>query len=193
MQISKLFKQIMTAMAAAVLILAVVLSSMQVQSLERLLRVGGYEPLIVLGGSMQPAIKVGSLVIIKLLGPDMVKKGDIITFRIPVTSNQSLTKEHSLVTHRVIGISHQDGETVFETKGDANEDADVWSVNESDIVGKAALSIPYMGFLASLLRERVGFVLLILIPGLLIIVIEVRNILFQVRIVKRTQDVQSLE
>jgi signal peptidase len=74
-----------------------------------------YEP--VYTGSMEPAIPVGSVVVIKPANPETLKVGDIICFKTEAESPKT-------VTHRIIGITSQG----FITKGDANEDPDQWIV-----------------------------------------------------------------
>jgi signal peptidase len=125
---------------------------------------------IVYGGSMEPAIKIGSLVVIKPVQPQDIKVDDIITYR-------SAAAELGMVTtHRVIEVMHNDGSLVFRTKGDANEDPDINPVAANELVGKLTLDIPYLGYLELLLRTRLGMILLIGLPVAAIIGMELRNI-----------------
>lgn len=124
---------------------------------------------IVYGGSMEPAIKIGSLVVIKPVQPQDIKVDDIITYRSAVESGM-------VTTHRVIEVMHNDGSLVFRTKGDANEDPDINPVAANELVGKLALDIPYPGYLAPLLRTRLGMILLIGLPVAAIIGMELRSI-----------------
>jgi len=124
---------------------------------------------IVYGGSMEPAIKIGSLVVIKPVQPQDIKVDDIITYR-------SAAESGMVTTHRVIEVMHNDGSLVFRTKGDANEDPDINPVAANELVGKLALDIPYLGYLAPLLRTRLGMILLIGLPVAAIIGMELRSI-----------------
>ena len=64
---------------------------------------------------MSPVFYSGDLIMSVKVASDQVKVGDIVTFQ---------TKNRELLTHRVVEIK-EDGE--FVTKGDASEEADVWS------------------------------------------------------------------
>ena len=127
-----------------------------------------YEP--VYTGSMEPAIPVGSIVVIKPVNPETLKIGDMICFKI---ESESATT----VTHRIINITSQG----FITKGDANEDPDQWVVKKENVIGKVIATIPYLGHLGYFVRTPIGFILLIIIPAILIIIIEIRNIVKELR------------
>jgi len=132
----------------------------------------GVKPMTVLGGSMEPAIRVGSLTLIGRADPTKIAVGDIVTFRTPPEARVGSLGSDTITTHRVVGIeSGQDG-LAFETKGDANEDPDGWSVPAASIVGKPLLTIPFLGYAARWASSGAGFVLLIIVPGLLLIVTE---------------------
>jgi signal peptidase len=133
-----------------------------------------YEP--VYTGSMEPAITVGSIVVIKPADPETLKIGDIICFKIESESGTT-------VTHRIINITNQG----FITKGDANEDPDQWIVAKESVIGKVIAIIPYIGYLGYFVRTPIGFILLILIPASLIILMEIRNI------IKETKRKQTLK
>ena len=123
-----------------------------------------YEP--VYTGSMEPAIPVGSIVVIKPANPNTLKVGDIICFKIESESSTT-------VTHRIINITDEG----FITKGDANEDPDQWIVKKENIIGKVIAVIPYLGYLGYFVRTPVGFTLLIIIPATLLIILEIKNII----------------
>lgn len=109
-------------------------------------RLAGYETFAVLSGSMEPYYHVGSVVFVdKSAAPEEVKVGDPITF----------TKTDSLVaTHRVIEIDNDKRE--FKTKGDANETEDASPVSFDQLVGKAGVSIPLLGYISIYMKTRKG-------------------------------------
>ena len=125
-----------------------------------------YEP--VYTGSMEPAIPVGSVVVIKPVDPETLKVGDIICFQL---------SEPTSITHRIINITNEG----FITKGDANEDPDQWIVKKENVIGKAVFTIPFIGYIGYFVRTPIGFILLIIIPASLIIIIEIRNIAKELR------------
>ena len=86
----------------------------------------GYTARIVATGSMEPAVKVNSLNIIKYCDMDEINEGDIICF------NYSQDIIHRVVTK----TTNEDGLDVVHTKGDANEFTDSIEVNSDMIVGK---------------------------------------------------------
>ncbi len=132
----------------------------------------GIKPMTVLGGSMEPAIRVGSLTLIGRADPSQIAVGDIVTFSTPPEARVGSLGSDTITTHRVVGIVSGPGGLAFETKGDANEDPDGWSVPATSIVGKPVLTIPYLGYAARWASSGSGFVLLIVVPGLLLIVTE---------------------
>ncbi|MCD4821904.1 MAG: signal peptidase I [Methanococcoides sp.] len=118
-------------------------------------------------GSMEPEISTGDLVVTKPVSTDEIKVGDIITFSSP--SNKRIT------THRVMAVE-KTSPLQFQTKGDANEDADPYMVPAKNVVGKVCLKIPYFGYVSQFIKTPIGFVLTFCIPGIMIILLEVRKL-----------------
>ena len=107
----------------------------------------GIKPYIVLSGSMEPVIKTGSLCLIDTKAEfERVQEGDVIAFE---------TSAGVLVTHRALRI--QDG--MIETKGDANDVSDGFSVNEENFCGNTLISVPYLGYIHYALRGKRGLVI----------------------------------
>jgi signal peptidase len=129
--------------------------------------VGGSFSSVVMGGSMEPTIHVGSIVIVRKVKPEDVRVGDIIAFK---------TGESKTI-HRVIEKVVENGSFYFRTKGDANEDPDPWVVKPEDVLGELQLTIPYYGYLIWFAQTPFGIVLFILVPAIILIANEVRNIL----------------
>jgi len=125
-----------------------------------------YEP--VYSGSMEPAIPVGGIVIIKPVNPETLKIGDIICFKL---------SEPTSITHRIKNITDEG----FITQGDANNAPDQWIVKKENVIGKAILTIPFIGYIGYFVRTPTGFILLILLPANAIIIMEIRNIVKELR------------
>lgn len=127
-------------------------------------------PYLVQSGSMEPVIKVGSVVF--SIPQKTYQTGDIITF----APNDNTD---NLVTHRVefklypTGVK---GDPIFLTSGDANEDIDRWEITEEQIVGKVLLSIPYLGYAVNFAKKPYGFILLVMVPSTIIIYEELKSI-----------------
>jgi len=102
----------------------------------------------VLSGSMEPELKVGSIVITRPVQAEDISTGDVVTFRSPTSDLP--------IVHRV--VASEDG-SFFQTKGDANEIADPLAVPAQDIVGKVCFHIPYLGYVANFVKTPFGIVL----------------------------------
>jgi len=128
---------------------------------------------MILSGSMTPALEVGGLALTWPVDPATVEVSDVITYEAPADPDV-------LVAHRVIEVV--DGESVsFHTKGDANEEPDSYMVEAEHVTGKVRFHIPRLGYAIGYARDsartRLGFGLLLGVPSALIIAAEVRNIL----------------
>lgn len=143
---------------------------------------GNYKVKIVLSGSMEPDIKVGSLIIIKPV--DSYAIGDIITFGKDDQKNVP-------TTHRIVEMRIITGETRFTTKGDANGNVDFKEVTEDEILGKVLFDIPWLGFLLDMAKKPIGFFILIGIPALAIVVDEVKNIYREAKKIKKNKGKQE--
>ena len=128
---------------------------------------GNFQIKIVLSGSMEPAIKTGSVVIIKPV--DRYGIGDVVIFG-------KDNRDNIPTTHRIVEMHIISGETRFITKGDANDDLDGREITERDIIGKVLFDVPYVGFILDIARKPLGFAVLIGIPALVIMSDEVVKI-----------------
>ncbi|MCD6528572.1 signal peptidase I [bacterium] len=138
---------------------------------------GSFKVMTVLSGSMEPAIKMGSIVVVKPV--NNYKIGDIITFG-------PYNKRKPPTTHRIYDIEVVEGKPVYITKGDANNAPDTREVLKRDIIGKVLFDVPYLGYAVETARKPIGFVLLIIIPAVIIIYDEIRKIVEEVK--KRKQE-----
>jgi len=121
----------------------------------------------VMSGSMEPVIATGSILINRPVPVNEIFVGDIITFSIPA--------REGFITHRVIAIERIN-DPVFKTKGDANKVEDPFSVPTENVVGKVVAHIPYLGYMFYFLKTPLGFILTLVLPGLLIIGLELRDV-----------------
>lgn len=130
-------------------------------------RLAGREAFAVMSGSMEPYYHVGSIVYVdKDISPEEIQVGDPITFRKAYTA---------VATHRVIAIDEEARQ--FTTKGDANEVQDMAPVSFDNVIGKAGMSIPLLGYISLNITTKKGmiaaaavvvvFILLQLIPEIL--------------------------
>lgn len=130
-------------------------------------RFAGYETFAVLSGSMEPYYHVGSVVYVnKNVGPEEIQVGDPITFK---------KGAGSLATHRVIEIDSEKRE--FTTKGDANTAVDFAPVSFDEMVGKAGLTIPYLGYITMNIKTKQGILAAVGVLLVLIIINLIPEIL----------------
>ena len=128
---------------------------------------GSYKLLTVQSGSMEPSIKLGSVVVVQ---PAVdYKTGDVITVSEPSNPKTSLT-------HRIFEVKEKDGKTFYVTKGDANNAPDTEERPKENVIGKVLLSIPYVGYPAGFAKTRDGLVILVIIPATIIVYSELMNI-----------------
>lgn len=102
------------------------------------IRVLGFGTFIVTGGSMEPSIAKGSLVLVQPVTPSEVKLGDVITFQ----------QYGQTTTHRVISIGRNSAGLTFRTRGDANLTADPEDKWFPGQVGIVRATVPVAGYAA---------------------------------------------
>ena len=120
----------------------------------------GHQVLIVRGASMEPAIPLGSIVVVHAVDPAAVSIGEVVTFRV---------SNGTVVTHRVTGMTSEGG-LAFQTKGDANASADPVSVPASAVMGSVEYAVPGVGFLMVELDSVRGTIIAVVILGALLLV-----------------------
>ncbi len=134
-------------------------------------RISPYDVRVVSGGSMEPAIHLGSVVVVDRteLVPEV---GAVVMFH---------DATEGIVTHRVVAV----GSASFQTKGDANNSVDVTPRSSSDVLGTVRLSVPYLGYLLYVLHQPIVFFgVLIATLGVLILG-QVRTIGDEVSTIRR--------
>ena len=147
-----------------ILILNITLIIKSYTNSEEVPGIGGYSPLIVLTGSMEPQIMEGDLIIVKKIDGADVKVGDVIAFFDPDGNGTSV------LTHRVIEVIENDGKLSFKTQGDANNSADRQAVSADKLVGIfTGTRIPGAGSVAMFMSTTAGLVVCVVIPLILLI------------------------
>jgi len=100
------------------------------------------------------------------MNPDQYAVGDIISF------NSNRFEQDGVITHRIDSI--ENGQ--FITKGDNNATPDAKHVIPIQVKGSVIAIIPYLGFFTSSVNTMIGKVLFLIIPMLIIIITELKNI-----------------
>jgi signal peptidase len=110
--------------------------------------VGGFAPLIVLSGSMEPAIHPGDLIVIRGQQAEQYKIGDIATY----------LEGQTVYTHRIVG--RESG--FFILQGDNNNTVDE-PVRPEQFVGKVLLTVPKIGLAMLFFQKPTGLAVLALL------------------------------
>jgi len=125
----------------------------------------GIRSFVVVSGSMELAINLGSIVLTK--SEANYQTGYVVSFG---------NKAGQTVTHRIMEIKTSPGGQSFILKGDANNTADGEEVKKREVIGEVFLTIPYLGRVVAFLRTLPGFLFLIIIPSVIFIGWEIINI-----------------
>jgi signal peptidase len=111
-------------------------------------KVFGFSPLVVLSGSMEPAIYPGDVVVIREQAADRYKVGDVVTYLEGTTA----------FTHRI--VAEENG--VFTLQGDNNNTADEL-LTADRFEGKMLLRIPKIGLAVVVSKKPAGMAALVLL------------------------------
>ena len=131
----------------------------------------GYERYVIVSGSMEPTLSVGTVVYDEVVPVDAIAVGDIITFVPPPEFGID-----DPVTHRVVQVSTVEeggshpGERLFRTKGDNNEDVDPWRmVLDGPDQARVEHHVPYVGYFYMALQVRWVQLLVIVVPAIALV------------------------
>jgi signal peptidase I len=124
--------------------------------------VGPFMVFNVLSGSMEPAISVGSMVVVMSAAEEDIKVGDVVTRRMEGGGD--------LLTHRVVSVENH----LFTTRGDnPNINEDDRPVPIEAVVGKVVLVVPFLGSLTSYTSTPMGMGLVIIVFVLFVVFVEI--------------------
>jgi signal peptidase I len=122
----------------------------------------------ILSGSMEPYLKIGTMIVTLRIAPADVRVGDVIAFKVEGMDTP--------VCHRVTEVITAEQGGGFKTKGDANEDPDPWVVNPDNLLGKVIFNLPWVGYFSKFIKTPRGFGLVLGIPSLIVMSLEIKNI-----------------
>ena len=145
------------------LLVFIILALLIFTVLSRKTDVLGYRLYIIMSGSMEPTIQVKDLIVTKTV--DEAKEGDIIAF-----------ENGNIVTvHRVIKVYTEGNTRLYETKGDSNNVKDQGLVQQSQVKGKVAFKLPFLG--KAMIFMQTHFVAFMVVVGILIFIIIIRRLI----------------
>ncbi len=136
----------------------------------------GYSVFRVMTGSMEPTLKINTLIVVKRTDISEIKMGDIITFY-----SEDPALKGQINTHRVVRAETEDGEKVLYTRGDANLIDDKYPTRQKDLIGRMVFSSFLLGTIVRLAANPVVFIPVIIVPLVVMLVI---NIMRSVKITK---------
>ncbi|MBI3914898.1 MAG: signal peptidase I [Chloroflexi bacterium] len=128
----------------------------------------GNRTLVVLSGSMEPAISKGAVVIAQPVPSKSLRVGDVIIF--------SPNAEAQVpVIHRIFNIREKNGALYYTTKGDANNAPDPAEISLPATAWTVNLSLPGIGYIISFASSPMGIVFLIVLPILAMLALSARE------------------
>jgi len=111
-------------------------------------RLLGYETMTVLSTSMEGTFNPGDIILVSREPISSVRAGQVLSFHVPIG-------DHHVVTHRVRTVQRVHGETLIQTKGDANSVADPWrAALHGGYVWRYRGRLQYAGYPLLFLRGR---------------------------------------
>lgn len=110
-------------------------------------KLAGYDSYVVVSGSMEPSIPVGSIVYSEDVDPSLLRTGDVIVFVDP-------SRGTTPITHRVVSNNPFTGSII--TKGDANANEDINPVTYDNVIGIVRAHVPRIGFTAAMFTSSLG-------------------------------------
>jgi hypothetical protein len=96
-------------------------------------------------------LEPGDAVVVRRVSPGQINVGDVIVYVPYKYTNES-------IIHRVVSKDVFGGKYYFTTKGDANSGIGIFEINITDenIIGKAILSVPFLGYPRAILHNFLG-------------------------------------
>jgi len=122
-------------------------------TLGKLVPLTGRQTIVIGGGSMSPAIPLGSAVVIGAVAPTELTAGDVVSLRI--------ADQNATFTHRIVTVVDRADGVWIRTQGDANPEPDPTLVPASAVIGRVQLALPLMGYLIILLGQPIGVLFVI--------------------------------
>lgn len=115
--------------------------------------------------SMEPTLEKNDVVIVQKCEISQLQKGDIITF----------LQDERTVSHRIIGITQENGNIKFQTKGDNNEIPDPDLIESGQVFGKVLFRIKKIGKAVSYIQSIRGFINIAIFIVIVFILVSLRD------------------
>ena len=125
----------------------------------------GYRCFSVASGSMEPTLQIGDLIITKEKEQKDIKVGDIISFK----------EDNNTITHRVIKVISQNGEILYQTKGDNNNVSDEKNIKYEDVEGVYVNRIPKLGKVYIYIQKTPVVISILIIMYIVYKIVEIKE------------------
>jgi signal peptidase I len=122
--------------------------------------VGG-RTLVIVSGSMEPAIHMGAAAVLRSVPSRELQVGDIVAYTPPASGAIP-------IVHRIVEITERDGQRYFTTRGDANPSADVKAFTLPARAWRVSYNIPVAGYVVNFASRPFGILVFIFIPVVLL-------------------------
>jgi signal peptidase I len=108
---------------------------------------------VVGGGSMEPTIPIGAVVVDHPVAASDLQVGDVVSVKVG--------PQQTVFTHRITRTLQREGTLWIETKGDANPTADPSIIPATSVAGRVSTVIPLLGYPIQLLSSLAGVAFLL--------------------------------
>jgi signal peptidase len=132
----------------------------------------GIKIFTVQSGSMAPAIRAGSIVVVKPFSD--YREGEVITFKAP--EDRYRERPARTTTHRIWKVEGEGAGVSYTTKGDFNPSPDSVAVTPDLVLGKVVGKLPLLGYPVAFAKTVPGLILLIVVPATILIYSEALSI-----------------
>jgi signal peptidase I len=122
--------------------------------------VGG-RTLVIISGSMEPAIPVGAAVVLRQVPVGDLQVGDVIAYT-PASAGAIP------IVHRIVDITERDGQRYFTMRGDANQSADNKAVTLPATAWRVWYNIPAAGYVINFASRPFGTFMFIIVPAVVL-------------------------
>jgi len=171
MSFLKLVAKVIRISSFILLILLLLLVGVNVLGLalknERQLSPWGTGFFMIISGSMEPSIPVGSLVFVTKAHAEQIKENDVLTF--------FALNEQDIVTHRVRKVLIEDGIYWYITRGDANNTDDE-PLSYERVIGRVTFTIPEVSHLVGTFKNARYLGAAIIGVGIVLFILGLLNI-----------------
>ena len=150
--IKRLLKIVYVPIIAGIILITILVGYKKYVKHENNISILGFRQYVVATGSMEPEYNIGDLIVIRETTKEEIKIGDVINY-ISETGIDT-------ITHRVVDIIQEDGQTYYKTKGDNNNSVDPELVNYSQVKGILVFKISKLGTVITKMFTGTGITIL---------------------------------